>query len=113
MSIITRVDGVEHIGVIALAVSPSSPIGAAHCVRTDTASVGEAAIEVVDDWQRRGVGRLLIAELRMLALRAGIQHFEWYALESNRAVARLAQNLSDARSTYHGDGVMRWIAAID
>jgi GNAT superfamily N-acetyltransferase len=111
--IITRVDGVDHIGVIALAGSPSSPIGAAHCVRTDNGRVGETAIEVVDDWQRRGVARLLIAELRMLALRAGIQRFEWYAFESNRAVGTLAQDLRECRCVHRGNGVMRWVAAID
>jgi GNAT superfamily N-acetyltransferase len=112
-SIITRIDALDHIGVIALAGSPPSPIGAAHCVRTVNVTVGETAIEVVDEWQRRGVARLLIAELRILALRVGIERFEWYAFESNRAVAALAQDMHDCRCIHHRNGVMRWVAAID
>jgi len=74
--------------------------------------VAETAIEVVDDWQRRGIGRLLIAELRLHAVRAGIRHFEWFAFESNRAVAALVCDLGDCRRTRVGHGVSKWSARI-
>jgi GNAT superfamily N-acetyltransferase len=112
LSFVRGVDAVDHAGVIAFAGSPASPIGAAHYVRTDDPEVAETAIEVVDGWQRRGVGRLLIAELRVRALRAGIRHFEWFAFESNRAVAALARDFGEPRCRRVGDGVAKYSVAI-
>ena len=109
---VTRVGGVSHGGVIAFHESPHRPIAAAHYVRGDDADVAETAIEVVDDWQQRGVGRLLVTELCAHALRAGIRRFEWFAFESNRAVAPLAQNLRDCRRVRVGNGVTKWSGAI-
>lgn len=90
--------------------APAWPIGAAHYLRAGL-DVAEIAIEVVDSWQRRGVGRLLIAELQVHAFRAGIRRFEWFALESNGAVAALVRNLPDCRRVRVGDGVISWSAA--
>lgn len=109
LSTITTVDGLDRGGTIAFA--GSSPIGAAHYVRTAAPEVAEIAVEVVDDWQRRGVGRSLLAELRVSALRAGCRRLEWFAFESNRAVAALARDLLDCRSTRVGGGVVRSSAA--
>ena len=109
LSTITSVDGFDRGGTIAFA--GSSPIGAAHYVRTAAPEVAEIAVEVVDDWQRRGVGRSLLAELRVSALRAGCRRLEWFAFESNGTVAALARDLLDCRSTRVGGGVVRWSAA--
>ena len=109
LSTITTVDGLDRGGTIAFA--GSSPIGAAHYVRTAAPEVAEIAVEVVDDWQQRGVGRSLLAELRVSALRAGCRGLEWFAFESNRAVAALARDLPDCRSTRVGGGVVRSSAA--
>jgi GNAT superfamily N-acetyltransferase len=64
--------------------------------------VAEIAVEVIDDWQRRGVGRSLLAELRMSALRAGCRRLEWFAFESNRAVAALATIAAAVTNAHHG-----------
>jgi GNAT superfamily N-acetyltransferase len=112
LSFIRDIDGRDHAGVIAFAGSPASPIGAAHYARTDDPEVSETAIEVVDGWQRRGVGHLLIAELRLRALLAGIRHFEWLAFESNRAVVALARDFGDLRCSRVGDGVAKYSVAI-
>jgi GNAT superfamily N-acetyltransferase len=84
----------------------------AHCVRTPDFVVAEIAVEVVDDWQRRGVGRLMVAELRTRALRAGCRRWEWLAFESSRAAAALACHLRDIRRNRVGAGIVRWSAAI-
>jgi GNAT superfamily N-acetyltransferase len=110
LSLIMSVDGVDRAGTIAFA--DSSPIGAAHYVRTTDPEVAEIAVEVIDDCQRRGVGRLLVAELVALALRAGCRRLEWFALESNRAAAALTSDLPDRRSTHVGGGVVTCSAAI-
>ena len=106
---VTRVDGVRHCGVIALI--ECRPLGAAHYVRGDD-KVAETAIEVVDDWRQRGLGRLLVTELRAHALRAGIRRFEWFAFESNPPIAPLAKNLRDCRRVRVGSGVAKWSATI-
>ncbi len=112
LSIITRIDGIDHAGVIAFAGSPAAPVGAAHYVRAEHPELAETAIEVVDDWQRCGIGRLLIAELCVHAVGAGIRQFEWFAFESNRAVAALVGDLGDCRRTRVGNGVIRSSAPI-
>jgi GNAT superfamily N-acetyltransferase len=66
LSMITSVDGFNRAGAIAFA--GDAPIGAAHYVRSADPEVAEIAIAVVDDWQRRGVGRLLVGDLRTRAL---------------------------------------------
>jgi GNAT superfamily N-acetyltransferase len=110
LSMITSVDGFNRAGAIAFA--GDAPIGAAHYVRTADPEVAEIAIAVVDDWQRRGVGRLLVGDLRTRALRAGCSRWEWFAFESNRAAAALAHDLRDIRRTRVGGGVAKWSAAI-
>jgi GNAT superfamily N-acetyltransferase len=110
---LSAVDGSRHFGVIAFAGSPESPIGVARCVRSDEDfEVAETAIEVVDEWQRRGVGRLLLAALRARALEAGVRRFEWFALDSNRAMCALTRGLRDRRHSRVGDGVIKWSAAV-
>jgi GNAT superfamily N-acetyltransferase len=112
LTFLSGIDTGAHEGVIAFAGSPASPIGAAHYVTTDHPGTAETAIEVVDGWQRRGIGRLLIAKLRVCALQAGIDHFEWLAFESNRAVVALARDFGDAHCSRVGDGVVKYSVAI-
>jgi GNAT superfamily N-acetyltransferase len=110
VSTATAVDRLRHAGVIALA--NSSPIGAAHYVTTADPEVAEIALEVVDDWQGRGVGGLLVAEAWRCAKAAGFRRLEWFAFESNRAVSALACDLQDIRRTPVGGGVVRCSAAL-
>jgi GNAT superfamily N-acetyltransferase len=89
-----------------------APVGAAHYVIGAHPEVAEVAIEVVDHWQRSGIGRLLIAQLRANAVRAGVRRFEWFAFESNRAVTALARDLGDCRRTRVGNGVVQYSTPI-
>ena len=107
------IDGWHRGGTIAFGGSPASPVGAAHYVRTDDRELAETAVEVVDHWQGRGIGRLLIGELREQALTVGIRRFEWYAFGSNLAVAVLARNLSNPHRVHVGSGVVKWSATIE
>jgi GNAT superfamily N-acetyltransferase len=101
-----------QVGVIALVGSRRVPVGAGHYVRSEHPDIAETAIEVVDAWQRRGIGRLLIAELRARAARAGIRSFTWSAFASNQAVGALARDLSECRRTHVGGGVVEWSASL-
>ena len=66
-------------------------------MRLDEAfDVAELAIEVVDGWQRRGVGMALMAALAERARAAGIRRFHVSMLRENRAARKLANHLGPA-----------------
>jgi RimJ/RimL family protein N-acetyltransferase len=72
--------------VAAVEVGSQRAIGLGRFVREDDdPSTAEVAFEVVDAWQRRGIGRLLIRELVPLALAAGIDRFRARVLPGNEA----------------------------
>jgi len=71
LELLSRVDGRHHVLV---AYAESEPIGIARLVRNGTGA--EVAIEVVDDWQQRGVGRILMTRLAEDARAAGIDRLE-------------------------------------
>ena len=87
------VDHWHHEAVIAYSPPPRAPIGIARYVRLNEFDVAEVAIEVVDGWQRRGVGTALMAALRERALRAGIRYFTAAMLRDNAGARALARKL--------------------
>src|SRR5260370_6649469 len=62
----------------------------------------EVAITVLDSWQRRGLGTVLLRELAQRAAEEGIRYFVAEILAENRPMVTLAQRLGDAEIT--GDG---------
>lgn len=72
--------------VAALADEPGAPgIGVARFVRDrDDPTVAEAAVTVVDDHQRRGIGTVLLVELVAAAIGRGIRTFVADVLWDNR-----------------------------
>jgi GNAT superfamily N-acetyltransferase len=88
----TEVDYVDHFAYVALlADEPGLPgVGVARYVRLeDDPEVAEAAITVIDDYQGRGVGTLLLEALGAVALENGIRRFRGYVLEQNRPMIEL------------------------
>src|SRR3954469_6537729 len=61
---LTDLDGDRHAAVVAEVVG--EPVGIARLVRAGPGSA-EVAVAVVDQWHRRGVGRLLLTEIAELA----------------------------------------------
>jgi GNAT superfamily N-acetyltransferase len=88
LAYLTEVDQVDHIAWIAT--TRRQGIGVARCVR-DAAdpSVAEAAIVVGDEWQGRGVGRLLVDALRRAALAQGVTRFRGEVRADNRRMLAL------------------------
>lgn len=70
LALLARVDANHHVLV---AWFGSEPIGIGRLVRTG--SCGEVAFDVADEWQSRGVGRLLADRLSEDARAAGIRAF--------------------------------------
>ncbi len=98
---LTAVDGDDHFAVVAMVDSldmkSDEGVGVGRFVRLpgqpDTA---EAAVTVVDDFQQRGLGKLLLETLSDAAKERGILKFRGEVLTSNAPMRRL---LEDAGAT--------------
>jgi ribosomal protein S18 acetylase RimI-like enzyme len=95
---LTRIDGVTHVAVGAGLVLPNGEeegLGVARFVRLrDEPDVAEPAVAVTDDFQQRGLGRLLLDRLVAAANERGIRRFRFDVLTSNTPVLALVRNLS-------------------
>jgi len=92
----TDVDPARETALIALTATNGREreIGVARYVR-DEHSAGEAefAIVLADDWQRRGLGRKLLASLIDDAKRHGVRRLVGTTLSHNEGMLRLARRL--------------------
>ena|SRR6476469_3728805 len=81
---LARVDGDHH---VLLALVDGEPIGIARLVRDG--SEAEVAVEVVDEWQGRRVGTVLMEQLTSDARAAGIERLHAYVVPENAVSRRL------------------------
>ena len=73
-------------------------MGLARFVRDEDAPEAEIAFEVVDEWQGRGIGRRLVAELARLAREQGILRLRADVDRSNGPALALVRSLGDVVS---------------
>jgi GNAT superfamily N-acetyltransferase len=94
---LTEVDYEDRFAYVAFALHVAGAplgVGVARYVRLqDEPRVAEAAVTVVDDYQERGLGTLLLQALGAVALENGIVKFRAYALANNRPLQELAARL--------------------
>lgn len=90
--------------LIAYSPLPRAPVGIARYVRQADFAVAEIAVEVVDEWQRRGVGSALGLALRERALHAGIHRFVATVAMDNTGARALATRLGCVRGGLAGSG---------
>jgi RimJ/RimL family protein N-acetyltransferase len=90
------VDHWHHEALIAFSPAPRTPIGIARYVRLDDFEAAEVAIEVIDGWQRVGVGTALLIALTKRATRAGIRRFHASMLRDNKAARALVNHVGPA-----------------
>jgi GNAT superfamily N-acetyltransferase len=103
----TRLDHDRHEAIGAIDVATGEGVGVARMHRSETdASVAEAAVTVVDDWQGRGLGSLLLERLSARARRLGVQHFEASLFTTNKAMLTLFGRLGCMRSQREGLDVL-------
>lgn len=91
---LTNVDGRDHVAIVAVAESldlkKEEGLGVARFIRLEKEPhVAEAAVTVVDDAQRKGLGRLLLTALSERARAVGIKTFRAEVLMNNEPMARL------------------------
>jgi RimJ/RimL family protein N-acetyltransferase len=90
---LTDVDHHDHEALGALDHPGGRGVGIARYVRdADDPQAAEIAVTVVDDWQGRGLGTELVAQLSARARCAGIRRFTALVAADNVAVAGLLRN---------------------
>jgi len=100
-------DGRDHLGLVAELPSSTGwgAVGTARLVRTGP-DEAEIAVEVVDRWQRRGVGLRLLAELGARAESLGYAVLHAFVLPENRDAVRLLQRAFPGAVPCWADGVI-------
>jgi RimJ/RimL family protein N-acetyltransferase len=100
---LTQVDAVDHVAWVAeLSAEPERPFaGVGRWVRSkNDPAVAEIALTVVDAYQRRGLGRALLALLAESARRLGIDWFEAIVLGENQPMRMLLKTLGARQIGY-------------
>lgn len=105
---LTEVDHDRHEAIIAFAEETGEPVGVARYVRyPDDPTDAEPAVTVVDDWQGRGLGTLLLEEISQRARAAGVRRFVATVLGTNRPMIALIEHLGGGATDRVGGGVIR------
>src|SRR5712691_9559928 len=100
----TDVDHHDHEALGALSPADGRGVGVARYVRdADDPQAAEIAVTIADDWQGRGLGTELPAQLSERARQAGICRFTAVVAADNVAMARLLRNAgADLAGGGHG-----------
>ena len=98
--------------VVAIDQATGRTIGLARFVRDADGPEAEIAYEVVDDWQGRGVGRRLLAELRTLALEQGILRFRALIAHGNRPAFALVHGVGEELGRAYEDGAVELVVRL-
>jgi RimJ/RimL family protein N-acetyltransferase len=88
LAYLTEIDHESHLAWGALVAG--QPVAVGRLVRLPgSLATAEIAITVVDDWQGRGIGKLLVRLLAEIARSVGIERFVFEALPENERIVRL------------------------
>jgi GNAT superfamily N-acetyltransferase len=95
---LTEIDHHDHEAMIALDEETGEGIGVARYVRdSERRDVAELAVTVIDDWQGRGLGTLLLEVISARAREEGITTFTALMLASNQEMMDLLKRLDPVR----------------
>lgn len=106
---LTEVDYDDHFAWVAFAADdPAHPgIGVARYIRDhDDPEVAEPAVAIVDDFQGRGLGTLLLDMLGVTAVEHGVRRFRAYVLRDNQPMREMLE-ARRARFEFDEPGVLR------
>lgn len=111
LTYLTCVDQKDHVALVATMTSPDLKtergIGVARFVRLAASpTVAEAAVAVIDDMQRKGVGRALTTELGRAALARGITTLRAEVLERNTTMRDILERLGARARPSENEGMV-------
>jgi GNAT superfamily N-acetyltransferase len=110
---LTEIDHHEHEAMIALDEETGEGVGVARYVRDhDHPDTAEVAVTVIDDWQGRGVGTLLLEVISARARAEGITHFTALILAANKEMMDLLHEFDPVRIVDRELGTMQIEVAI-
>jgi GNAT superfamily N-acetyltransferase len=110
---LTDVDHHDREAMIALDEHGAEPLGVARYVRdAERPETAEVAVNVVDDWQGRGLGTLLLDELSARARAEGIRTFTAWMLACNQEMMDLFQHLGPVRIVDRDAGTLQVAVAL-
>jgi RimJ/RimL family protein N-acetyltransferase len=110
---LTEVDHYDHEAIGALSPADGRGVGIARYVRdTGDPEAAEIAVTIADDWQGRGLGTELLAQLSDRARQAGISRFTATTAYGNAAMVRLLRGMG-AELTGYGPGTVDYEVALD
>ena len=105
---LTEVDHHDHEAIIALDEETGEGIGVVRYFRiTERHDAAELAVTVIDDWQRRGVGTLLLEVISARALEEGITTFAALMLACNREMMAVLNSLGPVRIVDRAAGTVQ------
>jgi GNAT superfamily N-acetyltransferase len=103
----TEIDHSDHDAVGALDPETGEGLGVARAVRLrDRPQVAEAAVAVIDAWQGRGLGGVLLRALTARAVEHGIRCFTASLFTSNSSMLHLFERLGPVHLRGMEDGTM-------
>ena len=103
LAYLTELDHHDHEALVAIDPSSRDGVGVARYVRSgEDAEEAEAAVVVADEWQRRGVGTVLLRQLAAHAREHGIKRFTGFILSDNRAIRELLEGLGQLEQRHAG-----------
>lgn len=95
---LTQIDHHDHEAVIATDEATGEGIGVARYVRNEQRpDVAEVAVTVIDEWQRRGLGGLLLEVIGERARAEGITRFTAMMLANNARMLKLLRQTGSVR----------------
>src|SRR3984957_2319127 len=109
-----EVDHVNHEALVALPLLSREIVGECRYIRlSDRPDTADLAVTVVDAWQGRGLGSVLLARVGARALKAGIVYFSAEVLAENRSMLTLLPRLGRVESESSGTVVENRIKLAD
>jgi RimJ/RimL family protein N-acetyltransferase len=109
------VDQHDHVALVASTVTGRRPVALARFVR-DRADPGSAeiAVEVVDDWQRRGLGTRMLRALVRRARELDVRRFTMYVSRDNGAVLGMLQHCQGIVTCLESDrGILQYALSLE
>ena len=102
---LTDIDQRDHVALAAIdSTTGSGIVGVARFVRLAGDDV-EPALAVVDDWQARGLGTVLLGALVAAARAQGVRRFRAHVVADNAGMLRLLGGVGELRTSGAGPAV--------